>query len=312
MPKPIRAVIACCALLLAASLSVATVSVAKSAGNPATVKFTAAPKKFVCLSDLPQIVISYSWDKKSGVEQLVPLAPLLPPGAPQPDTSAPGTLATTASLGSVNKPSVPVGYGPDLIHMRYFPENEGKETLVATLTYGTYTKTAKASFTVGACNYNLVIKAWNDQTGSGTTDTGYFSAEGPISIAEDGTISGEVRSDSWFDISSTNPVMNCELVPIPMGNSTITVSGTKETDEVGNTTLHMKVHYNPISFSPSSAQVTCTNKVDGTKTEKPFSVPKSANPGDYLKESFDFFNGAQLEGPYGKGGHSYYIIEALK
>ncbi len=226
MPKPIRAVLVCCALLLAASISVATVSVAKSAANPAAVKFTVAPKKFVCLSDLPQIVISYGWDMKTGLEPPISLAPLLPPGNPQPDAPNPGTLATTASLGSVNKPSVQVGYGADLIHMRYFTENEGSETLVTTLTYGTYQKTATASFEVGACNYNLVIKAWNDQTGSGTTDTSYFSAEGPISIADDGTISGELRTDVWFDIISTNPVLDCQLVPIPMGNSTLEVSGT--------------------------------------------------------------------------------------
>jgi hypothetical protein len=312
MPKPIRAVIVCCALLLAASLSVATVSVAKSAGNPAAVKFTAAPKKFVCLNDLPQIVISYSWDKKSGVEQPFPLAPLVLPGTPQPDTPKPGTLETTASLGAVTTPSAQVEYGPGLIHMHYFPEKEGSETLVTTLSYGTYTKTASASFKVGTCNYNLVIKAWNDQTGSGTTDTSYFSAEGPISIADDNTISGELRTDVWLDIVSTNPVEDCQLVPIPMGKSTLTVSGTMDTDWLGNTTMHMNIKYNKVEMTPKSANVDCVNKVDKSKIEKPFNYPPSANPGDYLLSVFDFVNMAQIVDTYGKGGQAYYIIEKLK
>ena len=313
MPKPIHAVLVCCALLLAASISVATVSVAKSAANPATVKFTAAPKKFVCLDDLPQIVISYGWDKKSGVEQPFPLAPLLLPGTPQPDTPKPGTLETTASLGKVDTPSAQVGYGPGLIHILYFPpENKGSETLVTTLTYGSFTKTDTASFKVGTCNYNLVIKAWNDETGSGTTDTSYFSAEGPISIADDNTISGELRTDVWLDIVSTNPVEDCQLVPIPMGKSTLTVSGTMDTDWLGNTTMHMNIKYNKVEMTPKSANVDCVNKVDKSKVEKPFNYPPSANPGDYLFAVFDFVNMAQIVDTYGKGGQAYYIIEKLK
>jgi hypothetical protein len=316
MPKPVRAILAGCALLLAASISASTALAAKPSGNPASVKFKVAPKKFVCLNDFVPIVISYDWDLKSGVDIPVPLAPLLPQPAPQPDEPPPGTLTTIPAppspKGWVSKPNVQVGYGPGEVHMQYSPDSEGKETLVTKLTYGKYVGYDQVSFDVGVCNYNLVIKAWNDQKGSGTTDTSYFSAEGPISISEDDTISGELRTDVWFDIVSDNPLLECNLVPIPMGNSTLTVSGTRTTDDAGIVTLHMKVKYAPITLTPDSAQVKCTNKMDGTKIDTPFNYPKKANPGDYLKEKFDFVNMAQIKGPYGKGGQAFYIIEKLQ
>ena len=51
MLKPVRVVLAGCALLRAVSISASTVFAAKPSGNPAGVKFTVAPKKFVCLND---------------------------------------------------------------------------------------------------------------------------------------------------------------------------------------------------------------------------------------------------------------------
>lgn len=310
MLKHVRAVLACCALLLAASITISTAVPAKAAGNPAFVVFWLAPKKIVCLGEKAPVVVNYEWDTDSGLEPLAPLFPLNPKrGAKTP--TPPGKLVVRGELAG-EIASMSVGYAGKL-YMEYKAKAAGKETLTTTLTYSPYVDTDTRPFEVKECNYNLVIKAWNDQKGSGTTITSYFSAEGRISIGENGAVLGELRTDAWFDISSRNPAEACELVPLPMARGSLTVSGTKTTDASGTTTVHLEIRYGEISGFPKKAEILCLNLVENRKIDPvPFNVPPSGKPGEYLRSTLDFVNGAALTGTYGEGGHSDYVIEEIR
>jgi hypothetical protein len=310
MPKPIRAALACCALLLATSLTMSTAAPARAAGNPAFVMFTLAPQKIVCLGEKAPVIIKYSWDDSSGLAPLAPLYPLKPKRGAQTDTP-PGKLTLRGDLAG-QLVSMSVGYGGQL-NTEYKAKAAGKEILTTTLTYSSYANKDTRPFEVKNCNYNLVIKAWNEQKQSGTVATGFFSAEGKISIGEDGSVSGELREDAWFDVSSDNPVLACELVPLPMAQGKLTVSGTKSTSASGEETIHLTLSYGEVSGFPGSVELACKDKVKGKDIPPtPYNLPPSANPGDYLLSALDFNNGGALTGSYGKGGHADYILEKLK
>jgi hypothetical protein len=311
MQKPIRVVLACCALILATSITLSTAASARAAGpNPAFVVFWLAPKKIVCLGEKAPVIVNYEWDTDSGLAPLAPLFPLNPKrGAKTP--TPPGKLIVRGELAG-QIASMSVGYAGKL-SMEYKAKAAGKETLTTTLTYSPYVDTDTRPFEVKECNYNLVIKAWNDQEGSGTTITSYFSAEGKISIGENGAVLGELRTDAWFDISSRNPVEACELVPLPMASGKLTVSGTKTTDASGQATIHLTIAYGAVEGFPKKAEILCLNLVDNKKIDPvTFNVPPSGKPGEYLRSTLDFVNGAALTGTYGEGGHSDYIIEELQ
>ena len=307
MPKVIRGVVACCALLLAASTTISTAVPVKAAGNPAFIVFWVAPKKIICLGEKAALTIDYAWDVDSGLAPLAPLFPLSPKGA-QKTPPPPGKLTLRGALAG-QIASMGVGYGPGEFFTTYKANAEGKETLTASLVYGSYTDKDTSTFDVKKCNFNLVIKAWNEPKEGGTTITSFFSAEGKISIDENGAVSGELREDVWFDISSRNPIEACELVPLPMASGKLTVSGTKTTDASGTTTAHLEIRYGAVSGFPKQAQILCLNKVENKKIDPvPFNVPSSANPGDYLRSILDFGAGTSLTGTYGKGGHSDYLL----
>jgi hypothetical protein len=311
MRKFIRAALACCALLLAFSLPISTAAPVKAAGNPAFVLFWLAPLKIVCLGEKAPVMIKYSWDDSSGLAPLAPLFPINPKrGAKTPPP--PGKLTLQGDLaGQIF--SIGVGYGPGLLQTEYKAKAAGKESLTTTLTYPPYASKDTRAFEVKECTYNLVIKAWNDQKQSGTVATGYFSAEGKISIGEDGSVSGELRTDAWFDVSSTNPVLDCELLPLPMAQGKLTVSGTKTTDASGVDTVHLEIQYGELSDFPANVELACKDKIKGTDIPPtPYPLPSAANPGDYLLSSLDFKNGGALSGSYGKGGHADYILEKLQ
>jgi hypothetical protein len=311
MQKPVRAVLASCAFLLATSITLSAAASARAAGpNPAFVVFWLAPKKIVCLGEKAPVIVDYEWDMDSGLVPLAPLYPINPKGRTKTPTP-PGKLTLRGDLiGQLA--SMNVGYAGKL-YTDYKAKAAGQETLTTTLTYSPYTDKDTRVFEVKECNYNLVIKAWNDQKSSGTVITSFFSAEGKISIGEDGTVSGELRTDAWFDISSENPVEVCELVPLPMASGKLTVSGTKTADASGTETIHLTVTYGTVEGFTDKAEIMCLNKVENKKIDPvTFNVPPSANPGEYLRSTLDFVNGASLTGTYGKGGHSDYIIEKLQ
>jgi hypothetical protein len=308
MRKTFPAVLACCALLLAASITISTAVPVKAAGNPAFVVFWLAPKKIVCLGEKAALTVDYAWDEDSGLAALAPLFPLSPKGGKKTTPAPPGKLTLRGVLAG-QIASMGVGYGPGELFTTYKGSAEGKETLTASLAYGSYTDKDTRTFDVKQCNYNFAIKAWNNPEGSGTTINSSFSAEGKISIGENGVVSGELRTFTWFDVSSRNPVEACELVPLPMASGTLTVSGTKTTDASGTTTAHLEIRYGAVSGFPKQAQILCVNKVENKKLDPvPFNVPSSGNPGDYLRSILDFVAGTPLTGTYGEGGHSNYLL----
>lgn len=304
MQKYVRALLTGGALLLAASMTASAASRVKAAGgNPAFVMFWLAPQKIVCTGEEVPIVVSYSYVSPSESEGLAPLAPLVPIGKAPGKLTVKGTLSgTIATMG--------VGFGPGHMQTTHKFTQEGQETLTATVDYSSASSIDTRSFEVKKCNYNLVIKAWNDKKEGGTIVTSYFSAEGMISVGDDGSVSGELREDAWVDISSDNPVEVCELSPLPMASGKLTVSGTRTTSASGTTTLHLVVSYGEVSGFPDNAQILCFNKVENKKIDPvPFNLPNSADAGDYLYSTLDFVNGQSLTGTYGPGGHSDYIIE---
>jgi hypothetical protein len=307
MRKTFPAVLACCALLLAASITISTAIPVKAVGNPAFIVFWVAPKKIVCLGEKAALTIDYAWDVDSGLAPLAPLFPLSPKGR-QKTPPPPGKLTLRGALAG-QIASMGVGYGPGELFTTYKANAGGKETLTASLAYGSYTDKDTRTFEVKQCNYNFAVKAWNDSEGSGTTITSSFSAEGKISIGENGAVLGELRTFAWFDISSRNPAEACELVPLPMASGSLTVSGTKTTDASGKATAHLEVRYGAVSGFPQQAQILCVNKVENKKLDPvPFNVPSSGNPADYLRSILDFVVGTTLTGTYGKGGHSNYLL----
>ncbi len=307
MPKPIRAVLACSALLLTTSLTMSAAASAQAAGNPAFVVFWVAPEKIVCLGEKAALTIDYAWETDSGLAPLAPLFPLSPKRG-QKTPPPPGKLTLRGALAGPIA-SMGVGYGPGELLTTYKANAAGKETLTTTLAYGSYTDKDTSTFEVKKCNYNFAIKAWNNPEGSGTTINSSFSAEGKISIGENGVVSGELRTFTWFDISSRNPAEACELVPLPIAGGKLTVSGTKTTDASGKTTAHLEIHYGAVSGFPKQAQILCVNKVENKKLDPvPFDVPSSGNPGDYLRSILDFVVGTPLTGTYGEGGHSSYLL----
>jgi hypothetical protein len=181
------------------------------------------------------------------------------------------------------------------------------------LTYSPYTDKDTRAFEIKKCNYNLVIKAWNDVDQSGTVITSYFSAEGKISIDENGAVSGELRTDAWFDIDTDDPVLSCVLVPLPMAIGKLTVSGTRTTDDSGQTTINLTITYGKVEGFPESVGLDCFDKIKQEKIPtETYRLPPSDTPGQYLQSSLNFVNDTPLTGTFGKGGHSDYIIEKLQ
>jgi hypothetical protein len=310
MPKLFRVVTACLALFLAASFTLSAAASVQAAPNPAFVVFWLAPKKIVCVGEKAQLVVDYQWDEDSGLIPLAPLFPINPKGKAK-TPAPPGKLTVVGALAG-QIASIGVGYSGRL-QTSFKAKTEGQETLTATLAYGSYVDKDPRSFQVKKCNYNLVIKAWDDVDQGGTVITSYFSAEGKISIGEDGSVSGELREDAWFDISSDDPILRCELIPLPMATGSLTVSGTKTSPDGGPASVNLNLHYGAVEGFPESVNLSCDNKIDGShvKTDN-YSLPPSDNPGQYLLSALNFTGAGQLTGTFGKTGVSYYILEELQ
>ena len=145
MAKPVRILLACVMILSALTLSVVSpVSPvhAQAGGSRAHLEVYVAPTKVVCMGETAPLALFHYWESEGDT-----LAPL-----------ARGTLVTTATHGSVDKPSLSAGNLPGLARLIYTPANAGKETVVSTLSYGSSgSATVTIPFQVKKCNYRLSI-----------------------------------------------------------------------------------------------------------------------------------------------------------
>jgi len=295
MAKPARILLTCAIILSALSISIVLplLSVrAQADGSPAHLEVYVAPSKVVCLGETAPIGLFYYWEISASA-----LAPLTR-----------GTLVTSASHGSVDKPSLSAGLGPGLARFIYTPATAGSEIVVSTLSYGSLaTTTVKIPFKVKQCNYRLSIRAVDIKDTSDVTITSWFESVGNISVA--GTVNGELPASIGFGITSNTDVMTCDLEPPQQGSSSLTVSGHTSTDVDGNMSVHLTIAYQPFPAGKPSNEV-CADKPNNVQIRNiPFPAVPSYDPATDLLTTLDFAPGqTAIKGSFGSGGTAYYIL----
>jgi hypothetical protein len=295
MAKPARILLACAVLISALSLSIVSPlsSVrAQAGGSAANLEVYVAPSKVVCLGETAPIGLFYYWEVSASA-----LAPLTR-----------GTLVTSASHGSVDKPSLSAGLGPGMARLVYTPADAGSEVVISTLTYGSLgNATVKMPFKVKKCNYRLSIRAADVKDTADVTITSWFESVGNISVS--GSVNGELPASIGFGISSNNDVVTCDLEPPQQGSSSLTVSGHTSTDVDGNMSVHLTIAYQAFPAGKPSNEV-CADKPNNVQIRNiPFPAVPSYDPSTDLLTTLDFAPGQTfIKGSFGAGGTAYYNL----
>jgi hypothetical protein len=298
MAKSARIFLACAIVISALSLSIVSPasSVRAQAGSSAAnLEVYVAPSKVVCLGETAPIGLFYYWEVSASA-----LAPLTR-----------GTLATSASHGSVDKPSLSAGLGPGLARLIYTPANAGNEMVVSKLSYGSLgTASVKIPFKVKKCNYRLSIRAVDVKDTGDVTISSYFESVGNISVS--GTVNGEMPAEIGFGIISNNDVDTCDLEPPQQGFSSLTVSGNTSTDVDGNIAVHLTISYQAFPPGKPSNEV-CADKPNNVQIRNiPFPAVPSYDPSTDLLTTLDFAPGQTfIKGSYGAGGTAYYFLTPI-
>jgi hypothetical protein len=262
-------------LILAASLSIsAGFKEMQILPTPVVLRFISGPPKVICQWDTPVWIIEYGWDRNIAfmldpTNSVDPLYPL---------TGKPGTIKTTVSSGSVNKPSLNVGYGPDEVRIRYYPAEPETVTFTSVLTYK-YVATAPTrnlvrTFEVKECKFVwLHLLAWDVEKIEDEIIEVSLEAETDLSIAE-GDFNGEFQLDGKFSIRPQNKAVKCTTQE-GEGNGKVRYKSQVRQLDSGGWLIRVTMAFDPFEGT-KNAEINCKDKIDGRVISD-----KSFNTSDY-------------------------------
>jgi hypothetical protein len=297
MSKPVRFVLACVVFLLTISISASAAAPARAQQNTSSAHLQVywAPEEEICVGDKAPVGLFYYRESISSPGPNPVLAPLG------------GTLITTVTKGSVDKPSLSVHDGPGIARLTYTATTSGDEVLASTLTYGSDSVGVTVPIKVEDCDYLLSINANEAKQQEGTTVTSWYEAKGIIRVSSS-NVTGSIPATAGFGLTTNNEELTCDMDPDPTSKSTVVVSGSVTWDYFDTKTIHLQISYQPLKF-PATNEV-CKDKFGEVKIKKIFLQSDTQfEPGDYLKFKLDFTGGNHnLSGPFGEGS-AFYLLE---
>ncbi len=313
MQKPARSLFT--AFFIAAAAFLIAGKTPDRYNGPVMVLFSNFPKEKLCVGDKIQIMISYGWnyDNDLGLA-LIPYIPVK-----NKKTRPPGQLTMAWSISG--EKATHDAYESGMIVSDYTAKIMGTEYLTVTLDYGTAKRTVVSPpFEIVDCSYKLSIKAVHVRKESESSWWNMFSAEGPLEIRADGSVSAQYTMEFWLEYISDEKVLSCKVDPTVTAVSTMVVNGNRYTDKSGVGMLQLIFIFGQMPAFPE-AKTECVNNV--TKKALPaidFPLPKD-DMTKYLKEQVTFNlpltpgKPQFVDGTYSldnESGNSWYILETRK